>query len=227
MAKLCHHVCDASYSALQGSAPRQAASANDLFIPHFSPFDLTSAQHDSFSVSTGVQSSGQSAATTTSVLTNGSKQLAAWDTTSNTCIPATDSALACRHLFTLLPSAVFEQLADPNLLSSNGKPESQGLHQSLQHQQPQHGQLLESGAWKNDEFQVQSVLQSMQQKPFWSQAVTGAYSFPTKRMFGNCIRLGLLVLMMHHVVGKAREHPQQRTVYLRLNILSKQRPTTA
>jgi len=92
---------------------------------------------------------------------------------------ASDADQLSRHPFKMLPTAVFEQLFDPNLLSSNGNLGFNlllGPAQPVQQQQgqgQQQGHELDFGERQRDENRVQSLMVSVQHKPVWMGSNTG------------------------------------------------------
>ncbi len=90
---------------------------------------------------------------------------------------ASDADQLSRHPFKMLPAAVFEQLSDPNLLSSNGNLGSNlllGPTQPVQQQQwQQQEHKLDLGKKQSDENHVQSLMVRVQQKPVWMGSNAG------------------------------------------------------
>ena len=92
---------------------------------------------------------------------------------------ASEADQLSRHPFKMLPTAVFEQLFDPNLLSSNGNLGFNlllGPAQPVQQQQgqgQQQGHELDFGERQRDENRVQSLMVSVQHKPVWMGSNTG------------------------------------------------------
>ena len=87
---------------------------------------------------------------------------------------ASEADQLSRHPFKMLPTAVFEQLSDPNLLSSDGNLGFNlllGSAQPVQQQQQEH--KLDFGERQSDENRVQSLMVSVQQKPVWMGSNTG------------------------------------------------------
>ncbi len=89
---------------------------------------------------------------------------------------ASEADQLSRHPFKMLPTAVFEQLSDPNLLSTNGNLGFNlllGPAQPVQQQQQQQEHKLDFGERQSDENRVQSLMVSVQQKPVWMGSNTG------------------------------------------------------
>ena len=86
---------------------------------------------------------------------------------------AADADQLSRHPFKMLPTAVFEQLFDPNLLSSNGNLGFNLLLGPAQPVQQQQGHELDFGERQRDENRVQSLMVSVQHKPVWMGSNTG------------------------------------------------------
>ena len=151
---------------------------SDLFIPHFMPFDLASSsqpESNPFSEHALLLSS-QACGPANPELTHSSEQrVTAWDPAPRAVDFAPDADQLSRHPFKMLPTAVFEQLSDTNLLSSDG---NLGLNlllgptQPVQQQQQQ-GHELDFGERQCDEDRVQSLMVSAQQKPVWRGVDTG------------------------------------------------------
>ena len=141
------------------------------------PFDLASSsqpESNSFSEHALLVSS-QACGPANPELAHSSKQrVTAWDPAPRAADIASDAYQLSRHPFKMLPTAVFEQLSDPNLLSSDGNLGFNlllGSAQPVQQQQQEH--KLDFGERQSDENRVQSLMVSVQQKPVWMGSNTG------------------------------------------------------
>ena len=170
----------------QGSVPRRQPAPDDLFMPELKPFNLATSEPNvashpgalslisANSISANAKSSAGSMTTTDS------------HATSREATQDMRSEEDVRHPFRLLPSVLFEHLSDPHMLNSmvkTGKSSLPDASWSLQEEQQQHlqeqqqqqhiGMNESSSGWQNDENQVQSTLQTMQQRPAWLPPGTG------------------------------------------------------
>lgn len=159
--------------------PRKQLPPSDLFIPHFTPFDLTSSsqpESDPFSEHALLVSSHACGPPNQELAYSSEQRVTAWDPALRAADIASDADQLSRHPFKLLPTAVFEQLSDPNLLSSDG---NLGLNlllgsaQPVQQQQQQQVHELDHGERQSDENRVQSLMVRVQQKPVWMGSNTG------------------------------------------------------
>ncbi|KAL0023111.1 hypothetical protein WJX77_002676 [Trebouxia sp. C0004] len=162
---------------LQDAVPRKQMPPSDLFIPHFMPFDLSSSpqpESNPFSEDALLLSS-QACGPANAELAYGSKQeVTAWDPAPRADDMASDADQLSRHPFKMLATAVFEQLSDPNLLSSDG---NVGLNLLLGPARPvkqqQQAHEPDFGERQSDENRVQSLMVSVLQKPVWMGSNTG------------------------------------------------------
>jgi len=149
---------------------------SDLFIPHFMPFDLTSSsqpESNPFSEH-ALHLSNQACGPGNPELAHSSEQrVTAQDSPPRAADIAPDADQLPRHPFKMLPTAVLEQLSDPNLLSNNGNLGSNLLLGPTQPVQQQQEHKLDLGEKQSDENRVQSLMVSVQQKPVWMGSNTG------------------------------------------------------
>lgn len=153
-----------AFAVAQGSVPRQQPPANDLFIPQHMPFDLTASQQlssYSHSASHQLQQSSQADHQVSSSQTAASTL--GWQEPFQARRESDAGATAA---FRLLPSAVFEQLSDPNRL--NGSPASSPALEEVSA-----GTVHERLAGQNNEPGVNAQLEKMQQKPVWDPTDSG------------------------------------------------------
>jgi len=149
---------------------------SDLFIPHFMPFDWASSsqpESNPFSEHAWHLSSQACASPNPELVYISEQRVTAWDPAPKAAGIASDADQLSRHPFKMLPTAVFEQLSDPHLLSSDG---NLGLHLLLGPAQPvqqQHGHEQDFDERQSDENHVQSLMVNMQQKPVWVGSNTG------------------------------------------------------
>ncbi|KAL0048524.1 hypothetical protein WJX82_005046 [Trebouxia sp. C0006] len=161
---------------LQDALPRKQIPPSDLFIPHFMPFDLTlSSQPESNPFSEhALLVTSQACGSPNPELAHSSEQrVIAQDPALTAADFAADADQLSRHPFKMLPTAVFEQLFDPNLLSSNGNLGFNLLLGPAQPVQQQQGHELDFGERQRDENRVQSLMVSVQHKPVWMGSNTG------------------------------------------------------
>lgn len=157
---------------------------SDLFIPHFMPFDLTlSSQPESnpFSEHALLVTSQARGSPNPDLAHSSEPRVIAQDPALRAPDIASKADQLSRHPFKMLPTAVFEQLSDPNLLSSDGNLGFNLLLGPVQPVQQQQGQRqgqqqrheLDFGERQRDENRVQSLMVSVQQKPVWMGSNTG------------------------------------------------------
>ena len=164
------------------------------------PFDLASSsqpESNSFSEHALLVSS-QACGPANPELAHSSKQrVTAWDPAPRAADIASDAYQLSRHPFKMLPTAVFEQLSDPNLLSSDGNLGFNlllGSAQPVQQQQQEH--KLDFGERQSDENRVQSLMVSVQQKPVWMGSNTGT------------------TLLLLHTTVCVTSHPNPKRMYV-------------
>ena len=153
-------------NAVQGSVPRPQAPASDLFIPDHTPFDRAASQQQLDSP-LGLARFTESSFRFLACDSNAVAELG-WQ---GPQLEA-ESDLTARHPFKLLPTAVFEHLADPNLLTAcKGSSLRQKLGSTMAEVSAQQTDV--TGARHADENGIQSRLCSMQQKPVWEPVSPG------------------------------------------------------